>query len=591
MGLFDGAKKCEGLITDYDKWHRIVNSESFSFDFETEGKEFPNVKPLGFSLAIKEESTYVPLVDIRNELPNFNQRDSFKLLKTCAQSSQLKIAHNIPFDLRIFYDCGFEPKWPWFCTMIGAFVHDCTRHGLGLQEVCKRYNVGVAPDFSDFADKRTMSSFSVHDVGNYSIPHAEKTYSLYRLVKDGLICTRQYDAFVLDMKTVPSVIWMERCGVCIDDTKFDEIANITYKVQDELKQEILQELGVTINLDSGDQLAEVLYKQKGLKPLKFLEKSNRGSVDEDCLEYLVLQGFELASKIIEYRGCSKVRSTYVDGMRENIDNGRIHTSLSFTAARSGRFSSRSPNLQNIPTFDTFGIRSMFVPSSGYRFSVSDYSQIEMRLAAILSGDDKLLEIYKGDGDIHTATCKAIFGKVTPALRKVAKTINFAVGYGMGAPALAVSLNTTVKKAEKYLNSFWGTYSGFRAWSDLQVSSSRHRGFTSTLGGRRRILHDIDSKDFRSKSHDERVASNHVVQGTAAEVLKMAQVALHEHFKNTEVKMVLSVHDEVVLEAPKRDVEEVSMEQKRIMETVHDELEFNVPLLVETNIVDRWSDAK
>jgi DNA polymerase-1 len=216
----------------------------------------------------------------------------------------------------------------------------------------------------------------------------------------------------------------------------------------------------------------------------------------------------------------------------------------------------------------------------------------MRLAAVVSGDQELLDIYENDDDIHSRTCMALFGEVTPELRKNAKTINFAVGYGMMEVALGKKLGIPKAEAKKYLSKFWKTYSGLASWNNVQIMLAKIRGYTTTLGGKRRILPDINSSDFMKQSNAERAGLNHVIQGTAAEILKIAHAELYKEYKDdSDVRCVLSVHDELVLEVPEERAEEVAQRQKEIMENLGGKVKFPIPLKVEVGIGKTWADAK
>lgn len=598
LGLFDGERECLEIVykaPDLKVWENRVNGEPFAFDWETEGKDFPNVKPLGFSIATADAQCYVPVVDMRGELPGFNVRAVRAFAKKVARSKQLKIAHNAQFDLRVFSELGFDFSWPWGCTLILALHHNGGRSGLTLESTCDIYGEGPVQVYKEFCRERKMSTFSVHDIAHYSIPHARSTYNLWFKLKDLVCSTGQWQSFwEVDMPCLASAIWFSRNGIHINQEYINDLSDNLLRAGEKLKDEIHTELGAKIDLNSNKQLVDLLFTSKakggfGLRPVKYTDKENI-SVDSEVLNELVLQGFMTGPKILEFRTIDKFRSTFVDGIRDRAIGGRVYTELKMDTTKSGRFSSRNPNLQNIPKFDPYGIRNLFCASPGNSMCIADWSQIEMRLAAIFSGEPRLINAYRNGEDIHTETARVLFGKVTPESRKKGKTANFSLVYGMGAQTFATRLGSSVEDAQKIIDKFWAGFQQLQSWREFQINRSRVRGYTSSLCGRRRYLPNINSKENGIRFHEERVAANHPIQATAAEILKMAQTQIYEKYRGTDVRGVLSVHDEIGLECPADIVDDVREDLKSTMENLGGKVWFPIPLEVDINTGNTWLEC-
>lgn len=572
-------------------WEQALLDNDFAFDLETDSLDRRVANILGVSFAIKGDSGYLPLVDSRGELKGFNPAGALRFLKTVLASKKTKVAHNLQYDMGVCLARGIKVKPPFGCTQIASYDHDCSKFTYSLSEISKRYGVTPAKEFDDIVDAEypDLTYFPVAMVAKYSCPHAENTLKLYNILCRCLRGSGQWDLYnSIDMPCVPATVWIENNGVGIDVDRREELALDLYLQEISLEREIYDIAGAKFNIRSGQQLADILYVKFRLPVLKYTNKGHAPATSKDVLSRL---DHPICEKILKYKVVEKLRNTFVDPDKDPVIDGRIYTHLNSTTTRSGRLSSSGPNLQNIPNNSSdYGIREMFVPADGCLFAGADYSQIEMRLAAIISGDEALKRIYIMGEDIHSKTAQSIFGSAEPKFRSMAKTINFGVGYGMGAKSLAKRLRIDVVSARKYLNKYWRTYKGLRAYNDLQVKIARSKGYTETLGGRRRYLDDINSSDEFDRARAERIATNHPIQGTAAEVLKIATALLYKRFAKTEVKCVLTVHDELLLEAPKDIIEDVSQEQQKIMTELGGKVQFDIPLLVEGAIGKNWSEC-
>jgi DNA polymerase-1 len=390
---------------------------------------------------------------------------------------------------------------------------------------------------------------------------------------------------------------MEWAGIAIDPATFADLGRELTRDLDALSRDIQQLAGgKELNINSPRQLAVVLFDQLGLPVLK---KTRTGpSTDADVLEQLADMGHELPKLILGYRELQKLKSTYVDvlPLAVNRTTGRIHTSFNQVGAQTGRLSSSDPNLQNIPvrTPRGEGIRRGFVPAAGWKFVVADYSQIELRLMAHLSEDPAFIDAFRQGHDIHRQTAAIIFGVpldlVSGEMRGRAKTTNFGVIYGQGAFALSKQLGISQEEARQFIADYFTRFAGVRAFLDRQVELARQQGYVETLFGRRRYIAEIRDRNFNVRSFGERTAQNTPLQGSAADLIKIAMVRIHRALPaaGLQARMVLQVHDELVIEAPADEAERAAAVVREHMEGA---AKLSVPLEVTVGIGDNWVDAK
>ena len=566
-------------------WENRLRNEPFAFDFETlEIKYGEPITVLGVSFATNSDSCYLPLRGKKVDVGA-----GTKLLKSVMKSKQMKVAHMLQFETAVCWQLGIDVRWPWGDSMVAAFNHNCARFKYGLKEVCTYYGIEPAVDFDELTKEKSMEEFSIEEMAKYSIPHSENTLELHNRIEKCLKASGGWSSYYdIDMPCLPSVVWLEKNGVEVDVEQAEKLSSWMRSQEEALEQEAADLVGRKFSLAPSNDLRDTLFKQLRLPVNKLTGKTQIPCVDEESLRRL---DHPVVDIILKYREIQKMRSTFIDAIPKFAINGRMYPRLHMTSARSGRFSSSNPNEQNIPTDETYGVRNLFIAADGNKLSVADYSQIEMRLAAVLSGDKQLLDVYKNNLDIHAKTAQMLFGKVDKKTRSDGKTINFAVSYGQGPAALASTLKISKSKAQEYLNNYWKLYSGLASYNRYLINSARLTGYTKTVGGRQRALYQINSSDGFRRSMDERIATNHPVQGTAAEVLKIAQTKLYERFGNTEAKLVLSVHDELVLDAPADIIEDVSREQVKIMSELGERIKFEIPLSVNCKIGNNWGECK
>jgi DNA polymerase-1 len=400
----------------------------------------------------------------------------------------------------------------------------------------------------------------------------------------------------IEMPLLEVLVDMEWEGITIDRALFRKLSEELEGDLRRLEVEIARVAGMDLNLNSPRQLATVLFDKLRLPVLK---RTKTGpSTDADVLEQLALMGHELPRLILEHRELQKLKSTYVDTLPERINRrtGRIHTRFNQAGAATGRLSSAEPNLQNIPVRTLRGeaIRAGFVPREGWTFLVADYSQIELRIMAHLSGDEAFIEAFHQGGDIHRQTAALIFNvlpaEVTPDMRARAKTTNFATIYGQGPFALSRQLGISQEEARGFIARYFERFSGVRAFLDRQIQLARQQGYVETLFKRRRYIPEIKERNFGLRAAGERNAQNSPLQGSAADLIKLAMVRIHRAIREQRLaaRMLLQVHDELVFEAPPHEVETLAQLVREHMENV---VKLDVPLVVDIGIGPNWLEAK
>jgi DNA polymerase-1 len=468
---------------------------------------------------------------------------------------------------------GFEHD-----IMLYAFLLDADPGGVSLAEQASRrldLKLGAAPE-----------------------QHADIVLELHQVLApamEGRGLGKLYREIELPLAAV--LARMERCGVRIDRSELQRLSTMMEGEIARLTADIHRLAGRPFNISSPQQLGDVLFDDLKLPaPVKYGKGKTR-STAADILEALAPE-HEIVRQVLEYRQLTKLKGTYVDALPAQIDprTGRLHTSFNQAGAATGRLSSSNPNLQNIPMRTALGreIRAAFIPREGWKLLVADYSQIELRLLAHFSGDPLLVEAFRNGEDIHTRTASEVLGVppmlVTPDARREAKAVNFGIVYGISGFGLAQQLGISRGEAEKYIKNYFERYAGVRAFIDRTIAEVRQSGVTRTLFGRERPIPDINSRNANARGFAERTAVNSPLQGTAADLIKLAMVHIDAALRESgrQSSMLLQVHDELVFECPPEELEEVSALVKTKMEGV---CELNVPLLVDTGTGENWRDAK
>jgi len=442
-----------------------------------------------------------------------------------------------------------------------------------------------------------FAEVSLEAAAAYSGEDADYTLRLYGRLKEELEAHSMLDLLEdIEMPLVPVLADMERTGVRIDLDVFDALRERFTREISQIEEEIYKLAGGEVNLRSVPQMRELLFER--LK-LPVLRKTKTGpSTDEGVLSELAAQGHQIPRLILEYRELDKLDGTYVSKLPALVhpETGRIHTTFNQTVAATGRLSSSDPNLQNIPVRTTLGreIRKGFVPDEGYLFLSADYSQIELRVLAHLSEDPAFVEAFRADRDIHRETAARIFGveaeAVDGGMRDQAKTINFATIYGQGPVALAAQLGISRTQADEFIASYFERFSGVRRYLDEMKEQAKERGYVETLLGRRRYIPEMRSRNPGVRGFGERLATNSPIQGTAADLLKIAMIRLHDRLRSgdTGARMLLQVHDELLLEVPEASVEET---RRIVSEEMEAAIQLDVPLKVDMGVGPSWYDSK
>lgn len=469
--------------------------------------------------------------------------------------------------------------------------------GVGVQIACEAEDVSLLRYLSD---SNLRPSDAKELAKDYSLPAEDCAYALllaYReaLQREGEVEKKLYRDLELPLSYV--LLDMERTGVRVDMSKFPVFSDRFKGEMDALSKRIFELAGVSsFNLNSPFQLSEILFEKLGFSA-RGIKKNIRGgySTSAEVLEKLA-EGHEIARLILKYREVQKLQSTYVDGIRPLAAGGIIHTTYYQTMTTTGRLSSANPNLQNIPVRTEMGreLRKLFIAREGNVFIDADYSQIELRLLAHFSGCKVLVDAYRAGEDIHAATAEKIFrlphGEVSPELRRRAKTINFGIIYGMSAFGLAKDLNCSTEEAQAYISAYFATHPEVKEYMDENVRRAKEDGFVTTILGRKRFIPELKAGSYNQRAFGERAAMNMPLQGSAADIIKIAMLRVADRLKREKLtaKLVLQVHDELILDTPEEETEAAKTLLKEEMENA---LTLNVPLIAEVSTGKSWYDAK
>ncbi|MBE0593490.1 MAG: DNA polymerase I [Gemmatimonadales bacterium] len=512
-----------------------------------------------------------------------------------------KAGHNVKYDWLVLRRAGVRLLGVAYDSMLASFVLDPGRRSHALDVLVLEHLGERMTTYSDLVGKgkseRPFAEVPVDAAAAYCCTDAVSVLRLSEFFApqlDGLGLRRLLDE--MEMPLVPVLVDMEWRGIAVDAAKLEALSREFGRELHELEGAIHREAGTDFNINSTPQLRHVLFEKLGLPVLK---KTKTGaSTDAEVLSELAAMDFPLPKLLLDYREVSKLRSTYLDALpqRINATTGRIHTSFSQTGAATGRLSSSDPNLQNIPVRTPRGeqIRQCFVPATGSVLVVADYSQIELRLLAHLSGDPAFLEAFRRGGDIHRETAAIIFDvtvpDVTAEMRARAKTINFATIYGQGPFALSRQLQISQDEARAFIDLYFERFAGVRAYLDECIVKARKLGYAETLFGRRRYIPELKDRNFNMRAFGERVAMNSPLQGSAADLIKRAMIRLAAALDadRSHGAILLQVHDELVVEAATPDVEPVVEIVRREMEQA---AELSIPLVVDVGVGPNWLDAK
>ncbi|URN88668.1 MAG: DNA polymerase I [Pseudomonas protegens] len=598
----------------FDAWlEKLKGAKLIAFDTETTGIDAQQAQLVGLSFSVKAgEAAYVPLTHSYMGAPAQLDRDSVLLaLKPLLEDpKRLKVGQHAKFDMNILANCaiggdqanGITVRGVAFDTMLESYVLNSTATRHDMDSLAQKYLDHSTVSFQDIAGKGakqlTFDQIPLEQAGPYAAEDADVTLRLHQVLFDKLSAIPSLASVLTDieMPLVPVLARIERQGALVDDKLLGVQSIELGDKMVALEREAFEIAGEEFNLGSPKQLGSILYDKLGLPVLKKTAKG-QPSTAEEVLAKLAEDDYPLPRVLMQYRSMSKLKSTYTDRLPEQINprTGRIHTSYHQAVASTGRLSSSDPNLQNIPVRTAEGrrIRQAFIAPPGYKLLAADYSQIELRIMAHLSRDEGLLNAFRNNLDVHTATAAEVFKvelkDVTSDQRRSAKAINFGLIYGMGAQKLGKDIGVDTKQAKAYIDTYFARYPGVREYMDRTRAQAADQGYVETIFGRRLYLPEINSNKPQERAGAERTAINAPMQGTAADIIKKAMVAVDNWLESSglDARVILQVHDELVLEVREDLVDQVREEIRGHMSGA---ATLDVPLLVEVGVGNNWDEA-
>jgi DNA polymerase-1 len=584
---------------------RLEAADLFAFDTETTSLDYMRARIVGVSFAVEPGSAaYVPLAHDYLDAPGQLDRGRVleRLRPLLEDPGRPKLGQNLKYDMSVLANHGIGLRGIAHDTMLESYVLDSTASRHDMDSLALKYLGHETIHYEDIAGKGAkqlgFAQIPLEQAGPYAAEDAEVTLRLHRALwprleaEPGL--ARLYRE--IEVPLVPVLSRMERAGVRIDADLLAAQSRDMAERMHELEQAAYEQAGRRFNMGSPKQIGEIFFQEQGL-PVVARTPKGAPSTSESVLQQLADQGHELPRIILEHRGLAKLKSTYTDKLPQmvNPETGRLHTSYHQAVAATGRLSSSDPNLQNIPIRSEDGrrIRRAFVPAPGHRILAADYSQIELRIMAHLSGDERLLAAFEAGLDIHRATAAEVWGlppeQVTGDQRRSAKAINFGLIYGMSAFGLARQLGIERGDAQAYVDLYFERYPGVRDFMDRTRRQARKDKYVETLFGRRLYLTDIDHSNQARRAGAERTAINAPMQGTAADIIKRAMLAVEDWIQGDAppARMIMQVHDELVFEVAEDGTEEAAGKIRAAMESA---AELAVPLLVEVGVGENWEEA-
>ncbi|QNS41569.1 DNA polymerase I [Chryseobacterium manosquense] len=607
----DQATKTQSNIAESDHLYQYIDApkaqkilvqnllaqKAVSFDTETTSLNEMEAELIGMSFSYKKGlAYYIPLSENREEA-----LETLEIFRPFFEKQDIvKIAHNLKFDYKILKQYGIEVEGAIFDTMIAHYLlNPDGRHGMDyLSEIYLHYQpISIETLIGKGKKQGTLRSVSIEEQTNYAAEDADVTWQLYELFAPQLKKENLEDLFFkVEMPLMKVLAKMELEGVSLDKKWLEQESKDLEDDLRKLELKIFELSGEEFNINSPKQMGEILFEKMQLDPKAKKTKTGQYATSEDVLQKLSSK-HEIIKYILEYRTYQKLKSTYVDALPLQIDKDdhRVHTNFSQTTAATGRLASVNPNLQNIPIRTLRGqqIRGAFVAGEGKKIISADYSQIELRLIAEISNEENMILAFQNGEDIHASTASKLFNipleEVTKTQRSQAKTVNFGILYGQGAFALAEQTGLSRTEAKQMIEAYYETYPQLKKFMADQVKKAQELGYVETILHRKRHLKDINSANFVVRAHAERNAVNAPIQGSAADVIKLAMIKIDEKLEeqNLKTKMLLQVHDELLFEAP---VEEVEIAKTLIKTEMESAFETKVPLLVEVGVGNNWLEA-
>ncbi|WP_122319829.1 DNA polymerase I [Pseudomonas syringae group genomosp. 3] len=598
----------------FDAWlKKLQAAPLFAFVTQSNGTDAQRAQLVGLSFAIQtHEAAYIPLTHSYMGVPQQLDRDTvLKALKPLLEDpDKIKVGQHAKFAINLLANCaidgdqaqGIDLQGVRFDTILESYVLDSTATRHDRDSLVAKYLTHTPINFQEIAGKGakqlSFDQIALEQAGNYAAEEADLTLRLHEVFDARLaaIPTLQPVLNDIEMPLVPVLARIERQGALVDANLLGIQSVELGDKMTALEREAFAIAGEEFNLGSPKQLGVILYEKLGM-PILSKTATGQASTAEAVLAELAEQDFPLPKVLMQYRSMSKLKSTYTDRLPEQINprTGRIHTSYHQAVAVTGRLSSSDPNLQNIPIRTAEGrrIRQAFVAPKGYKLLAADYSQIELRIMAHLAQDEGLLHAFRNDLDVHRATAAEVFGveleNVTTDMRRSAKAINFGLIYGMSAFGLAKQIGVDRKQSQAYVDRYFARYPGVLNYMERTRAQAAEQGFVETIFGRRLYLPDINAKNQSLRKGAERMAINAPMQGTAADIIKKAMVAVNGWLDESglDARVILQVHDELVLEVREDLVEQIS---EQIRPHMSGAAELAVPLLVEVGVGNNWDEA-
>ncbi|MBE3935678.1 DNA polymerase I [Vibrio parahaemolyticus] len=590
----------------FNAWlEKLKAAELFAFDTETDSLDYMVANLVGLSFAIDEGiAAYVPVAHDYLDAPEQLDRDWVleQLKPILEDDAQAKVGQNLKYDASVLARYGIEMKGIKYDTMLASYVYNSVGGKHDMDSLALRFLQHSCISFEQIAGKGknqlTFNQIELEQASPYAAEDADVTLRLHNRLFANIEQDEKLKSVYeeIEMPLVPVLSRIERTGVLIDDMKLGaQSVEIAARLE-ELEQKAYEIAEQEFNMNSPKQLQAILFEKMGLPVVK-KTPSGTPSTNEEVLQELALD-YPLPKLILEYRGLAKLKSTYTDKLPKMINpsTGRVHTSYHQAVTATGRLSSTDPNLQNIPIRNEEGrrIRQAFVAPAGYKILAVDYSQIELRIMAHLSGDQALLDAFRDGKDIHAATAAEIMGvsidQVSSEQRRRAKAVNFGLIYGMSAFGLAKQLGIPRGEAQAYMDKYFERYPGVMQYMEDTRSAAADKGYVETIFGRRLHLPEIKSRNGMRRKAAERAAINAPMQGTAADIIKKAMLLVDQWIQeegNGRVKLLMQVHDELVFEVEESSLSEIESKVQKLMESA---AELKVPLVAEAGHGDNWDQA-
>ncbi|MFM2480701.1 DNA polymerase I [Celerinatantimonas sp. YJH-8] len=590
-----------------DRWcDKLQQAELFALDTETTSLNYMQADLVGLSFSVKAgEAAYLPIGHDYPDAPEQLSRELVleRLKPILEDPNARKVGQNLKYDQSILARAGIELQGIAFDTMLESYVINSTGSRHDMDSLALKYLQHRCISFEEVAGKGakqlTFNQIELEKAGPYAAEDADITLRLHQALWPELEKNAKLKKLFaeVELPLVSILSAVERRGVRLDCDKLREHSERLAQRIDEVEQKAYELAGEAFNLGSPKQLQEILFEKMGL-PVKKKTPKGAPSTAEEVLAELALD-YPLPATILEYRGLSKLKSTYTDKLPELVDpqTNRVHTSYHQAVTATGRLSSSDPNLQNIPIRNDEGrkIRQAFIAEEGFKLVAIDYSQIELRIMAHLSADEGLLAAFAAGKDIHRATAAEVFGEtleqVTHEQRRSAKAINFGLIYGMSAFGLARQLGIGRYDAQHYMDTYFERYPGVHRYMEETRAQAAEDGYVETIFGRRLYLPEINARNGMRRAAAERAAINAPMQGSAADIIKKAMIAvdryIHQYQLQAKVRMLMQVHDELVFEVAQDEVESLASQLKMVMEQA---VSLHIPLVAEAGIGDNWDEA-